>query len=1587
MKNIYLNLPCLLLAAVVAVAVGQDKTPQTEITAGLSRIDITPRVPVRMVGYASRGYEGEPAEGKLFARALALGDAEGNLASLMITADLLGIPRSLRDRVLSGLKEKLQISPEKFAISATHTHGGPSLSNYMQEMHFCKILPPEEKKHIDEYTDWLVARLISVGVAAAESRQPANLRWGEGRAGFAMNRRMIKDGKWAGMRPNPQGSVDHSVPVLTVTSAGEDQKVLGVFLSYACHCTSYAPPKKTFHGDWAGAAATTIESRYPGSVALVAAGCGADANPDPRTADAGPFIEKHAIEIADQVDALITERNRTFPLVSPPQCRSKTIQLPLAACPDRKEFENWVADKNRRRSFYGQIWLDRLDRGETVPKDIDYLVQTWQFPGENGKSLTTAFLPGEVTSGYSLRIKEELNTASRRNWIIGYANESPCYITTAKEISEGGYEVDQSMISYDKPSALAPETEDLIVDAVANLAGGYPDKAAKHVPPRPKPAAEPLTPEEALASMYTKTGLTIELVASEPLVMDPVAFDWGADGRLWVVEMRDYPNGLTWNGLDDPLNVPGGRIKVLSDTDGDGRYDKADLFLDNLSYPTGVKVWDKGILITAAPDIIYAEDSNGDGKADIQEVWYAGFAKSNQQHRVNGLAWGLDNWLHVANGDGGGVILSKETRDEVDIRGHDLRINPWTRKHEPLSGRTQCGRYRDDWGNWFGCNNSNPLWHYPLRYSLMQRNRAVAYPSATVNVPVEPGAAPVFPLSETLERFNQPDRANRFTSVCGPAIYRDMALGATFSGNALLCEPVHNLVSRQVLSRRGATFTSRRAFDEKQSEFFASTDNWSRPVSVRTGPDGAIWIADMYRLVIEHPEWIPHEWQEKYDLRAGSNLGRIYRVFSKSEPVPVLDQLSNQELVERLESPNGTVRDLVHQMLLWRQADDVVPLLKSIVQDGKAPTARLHAISILDGLGKVDSEICRIAIRDKYPGVLRHAIRISAKHLSADEIVAAAKNHLTDAFVAQELAGVLGDLKGDVAHRTIAGILLHHRDEPYVSATAFSSVNTENIASIIDLLCLAYTDGSRFRKLLGDFPTVKAPSNTQIEKFASMANRWKVKAATEKLIATVAESEGPAKFWQFSILIGLLEKGADIDSLTDNTQHRERIRQMGENARQLVADESISEWQRLEAMRLLQCKAVFNPSTDLVLFADRLSPRFSPKIRSAAFSALGSSGHPDGAEKLIERWSSFGPADRGTALKLLLSRPAWTEQFLSGLEESRIPVAQIDASTRRSLSESVHAAIKQRSREIFQTAENTSRDQVVKDHADVVKMKGDPEAGRGVFATACMACHALEGIGNAIGPDLAALTDRSPDSMLVAILDPNRAVEDKYVTYFISLQDGSQLAGLISDESAGGITLRAADGSEQKILRADISNIQSAGVSLMPDGMEAILSKQQIADVIAYLGSLGTPGKKRPPVLSARVRPNTKGVIELRTSKCRISGKRLEYMPDFDSLGWWTDESDRAEWTAVLDRPGRYTVEWDYSVSPEAAGNQWQLIIGGAQALTGEIVSTGSWETFRKAQLGEVALTGGDNKIVVRSQGKVEKALFDLRALRFVPVN
>ena len=487
-------------------------------------------------------------------------------------------------------------------------------------------------------------------------------------------------------------------------------------------------------------------------------------------------------------------------------------------------------------------------------------------------------------------------------------------------------------------------------------------------------ASPALSPAEGLASIHVRPGFRAELVAAEPVVIDPVALDWDARGRLWVVEMRDYPLGMDGHG------EPGGVIKVIEDTDGDGRYDKADPFIEKIGFPSSLMPWRNGVLIAAAPDIIYAEDTDGDGHADVRKVLFTGFNPGNQQHRINGFQLGLDGWIYAANGDSGGKVKSVATGKELNISGRDFRFRPDTGEMETVSVSTQYGRRRDDWGNWFGNNNPTWLWHVTLPEHYLRRNPKLAVRNVKQVLANYPDSGRVFTLSPEVVRPNQPGSVNHVTSGCSPTPYRDSLFGPDFATSVFASEPVHNAVHREVLEPDGETFTSHRAKGEEQSEFFASTDNWCRPTTTKVGPDGALYVADMYRLIIEHPEWISPEMQARVDLRAGSDRGRIYRVVPdgvKLRPIPDLARLDNHALARAMNSPGGWQRDTVQRLLMERNGRDAAPELAQLLQPAYAPQVRIQALATLGVLGVLTDEALLGALADPHPAVRCEALRQS----------------------------------------------------------------------------------------------------------------------------------------------------------------------------------------------------------------------------------------------------------------------------------------------------------------------------------------------------------------------------------------------------------------------------------------------------------------------------------------------------------------------------------------------------------------------------------------------------------------------------------
>lgn len=431
--------------------------PVGTLEVGVAKIDITPYGPIRLSGYLRWGNRGNESEGvlqQLWAKAIAIGsDAQG--PSVIITVDLAGIQAHMTAEVGNWLSKQTKFNPEHLSICASHTHSGPDMGN-SHNMYFEPLLPADQLARIAFYLDSLTPKLEKVALQALKNRKPSLVSWGQGSVGFAVNRRVIKDGVWVGQAPVPDGPVDHSLPILRVTDLNKN--ITALFVSYACHGTTLLDDINKVHGDWIGEAQRLIELNHPGAVALVGQGCGGDSNPiERKTLEAAT---NNGQQIADEVERLL--KNSLQPITVAPVVRVKKIQLPFDHVPDVAEFTE-LMKAGGAKGHNAEVYLERIVRGIPIDSAMTYPIQSWTF----GSQLTMLFLAGEVLADYSLRLKKELG--GEHLWINAYANDVKAYIPTKRAIKEGGYEVEGNMYYYDHPFRFSENIEEKIIDAVHSI--------------------------------------------------------------------------------------------------------------------------------------------------------------------------------------------------------------------------------------------------------------------------------------------------------------------------------------------------------------------------------------------------------------------------------------------------------------------------------------------------------------------------------------------------------------------------------------------------------------------------------------------------------------------------------------------------------------------------------------------------------------------------------------------------------------------------------------------------------------------------------------------------------------------------------------------------------------------------------------------------------------------------------------------------------------------------------------------------------------------------------------------------------------
>lgn len=1079
----------------------------------------------------------------------------------------------------------------------------------------------------------------------------------------------------------------------------------------------------------------------------------------------------------------------------------------------------------------------------------------------------------------------------------------------------------------------------------------------------------PRSPELSLKSIEVRPGVTVELVAAEPMVMDPIAIDWGPDGKLWVVEMADYPLGL------DDQGKPGGRVRFLEDTNGDGEYDSSTLFMDEIAYPTGVIAWRDGVIISAAPSIFYAADSDGDGKSDLREDLYRGFGEGNQQHRVNGFERGLDNWLYVANGDSGGTIESVATGKRIDLGGLDLRIRPKDGSLDAQAGRTQFGRHRDDHGNWFGCSNPLPVRHYVLADHYLRRNPFVAPPSAKRDI-ARLDNTQLFPISRVLSHWSgykppAPGVGHKFTSACSTIVYRDNLFGEDFVLNTFTCEPVHNAVHRRRLVPSGVTFESVRPVDESNIEFLASKDSWFRPTTVTTGPDGAIWVVDMYRLVIEHPQWIDDEREKELFLRSGHDRGRIYRVYptgKRPRPLPRLGELDATQLVEQLGSSNGRVRDLAQHLLIELHGASVKPNLDRMVRSGDNPLARLHALCTLDGIGAISTETLTVALKDKHPTVRRHAIRISEQILAVESSEAAEllssleECEIDDSHVRLQLAYSLGVSLDERATRMLARLAMQSADDQHLRAAVISSLNEYNLAAFHSAISW-------------DAATTKLFQTQIIEMAIRLNNRSFLSGLVSNLIESIElSSTKPSELNSLAEVLTAIQKR----NVKLKEPLRSQVADLSLAAAKIAADTTAPNKIRVAAVRLVAASG-----QNAARLTDLIDATQSIDLQIAAVNAMASYE----TSVLLGRFRSLSPAVRAAILEAVLARESTSLVLADACTQNIIPVQAIGESFRHRMRRHGSAKVQAAAMKLFGAVDDgIDTGALMRRYRSASGIQGDAKLGQQVFTKQCSVCHQVNGIGHAVGPDLLGMKNRSPHAMLTAILNPNAAVEDKYQSYNVLTIDGVALSGIIVNESSTSIDLLMQEGKTQTILRDDIDRLQNSGTSLMPEGVEKNIPLGDMNHLLAFLVDLGPAPQTFAGNRPVTVKPSDSGSIELAATDCRIFGDQINFEPKYKNIGFWNSSSDRVEWTLTIQGSGHYEVWLDYACPHSTAGNRFNFTCGD-QTLHGQIQGTRTWDDYQQVSLGTIDLPASTLSAVFRSEGDINKWLLDLRAITLRPVN
>ena len=971
----------------------------------------------------------------------------------------------------------------------------------------------------------------------------------------------------------------------------------------------------------------------------------------------------------------------------------------------------------------------------------------------------------------------------------------------------------------------------------APAAGG----AAALDPARDLPRYPPVEPADAVATWKVKPGFRLDLVAHEPLVQDPVALTFDERGRMFVCEMIDYSERRD-------VTPHLGRISVLEDRDGDGRYETSTVFADDLPLPTGLIWANGGLFVAATPNIWRFEDRDGDGRAEIREVAFTGFGRGlralNMQAMLSSFAWGPDNRVHALGGPGNRGLISSPKRPDLpaeEIGGRDFWFDPLTYAFGFEAGGGQYGLSFDDHGRRFVCSNSDHLQVYVYADRYAARNPFFTPPPARQSIAADGGAAEVFRISpdepwrivRTRWRIGGVVRgivegggrvSGYFTGATGTTVYRGDAYGPDFTGNTFTGDAGGQLIHRKLITPDGASFIGRRPADEQGYEFAASTDSWVRVVNFANAPDGTLYVCDMYREVIEHPWSLPEEIKRHLDLNSGHTRGRIYRLVPDAtewnrRPHVALGSASTADLVATLAHPNGWHRDTASRLLYERQDAAAVPLLAALIEEASSSLAQQHALGVLEGLDALTDTLVIAALKSPDPRLRERAVLAAETLLHRAAPSPALTAHLAarvndpDERVRLQLAFTL-PFAPALADAYVA---LARRDHahPWISAALLTAppdwLNTWVLPAVLRDDAWLQT-ATPFAARLVEIRAASRPQDV------------------EELLARVALPSAPPALVR-ALGDGLRRAGR---SLRD-ADAAGRLAPVFARATAAATNARLADDERRAALAVLEAAPL-----DAALPALRavLASPAPTSVHVAAIQALVPHPGPEATAELLGAWPRLDPTARDAAWVPLLARPDRTAALLEAVATGRVPPTEFTPAQLQALAGHRDPEVAREARRVLASALPPDRAEVTARYRPALSLVGDRSRGHLRYQERCYACHRAGAEGLAVGPDLTSVQGRGRDALLAAILEPHQEVAPQYIAYDLTTRDGESYSGIVVRDDATGVTLRLPGGADVVLPRAQIRGTSSSGRSLMPEGLEAGMTVDDMADLLTFIETL-----------------------------------------------------------------------------------------------------------------------------------------------------